>query len=283
MRNIIRRKSERFSSKIISLVIFAGNSLRMTKRIEDFTVRGIRFLNKDIFILDLTSNNYLPDLKPGQFVQAKVEGCSETFLRRPLSIHDVDYEKNSIKLLIQIAGKGTETLSKFQPGASLNLIYPLGNSFTLPVEKERILLVGGGCGVAPLLFLGKYLKSKDYSPEVLLGFRDNDRIIEYNEYLRIGPVYLTTENGSMGEKGFVTDHTVLKNIHFDRIYCCGPQQMMKAVASYCLKNNILCEVSLENLMACGIGACLCCVVDTIKGHLCTCIDGPVFNIKELKW
>jgi dihydroorotate dehydrogenase electron transfer subunit len=212
-----------------------------------------------------------------------VEGSPETFLRRPLSVHDVDYDKNTIKLLVQIAGKGTETLSKLRAGATLNLIYPLGNSFTLPGENERLLLVGGGCGVAPLLYLGKYLKSKGYIPEVLLGFRNNDRIIEYDEYLRMGPVHFTTEDGSKGEKGFVTDHPVLKNTNFDRIYCCGPQAMMKAVAHYCLKNNITCEVSLENLMACGIGACLCCVVDTMKGHLCTCIDGPVFNIKELKW
>ena len=255
----------------------------MAKRIEDLTVKGNRFLNKDVFVLDLAGNSYLPDLKPGQFVQAKVEGSPETFLRRPFSIHDVDYEKNTIKLLVQIAGKGTETLSKVKPGASLNLIYPLGNSFTLPGENDRILLVGGGCGVAPLLFLGKYLKSKGYNPAVLLGFRNSDRIIEYEEYLRMGPVHLTTEDGSKGEKGYASDHPVLKNNHFNRIYCCGPQPMMKAVARYCLKNNITCEVSLENLMACGIGACLCCVVDTTKGHLCTCIDGPVFNIKELKW
>jgi dihydroorotate dehydrogenase electron transfer subunit len=255
----------------------------MAKRIEDFVVKKNRPLNKDIFILELTGNSYLPELKPGQFVQAKVEGSPETFLRRPLSVHDVDYERNTIKLIVQVAGKGTETLSKLKTGEVLNLIYPLGNSFSLPVENERILLAGGGCGVAPLLFLGKYLKSKGYNPEILLGFRNSDRIIEYDEYLGVGPVHLITEDGSKGEKGYLTDHTILKNSHFDRICCCGPEAMMKAVASYCVKNNITCEISLENLMACGIGVCLCCVVDTVKGHLCTCIDGPVFNTKELKW
>jgi dihydroorotate dehydrogenase electron transfer subunit len=255
----------------------------MAKRIEDFTVKENRSLNKEIFVIELTGNSQLPELKPGQFVQARVDGSPETFLRRPLSVHDVDYERNTINLLVQIAGKGTEKLSKLSAGTILNLIYPLGNSFSIPGEKERILIVGGGCGVAPLLFLGKYLKSKGYNPEVLLGFRNSDRIIEYDEYRRLGAVYLTTEDGSKGVKGFVTDHPVLKNTHFNRIYCCGPQAMMKAVAYYSLRNNIACEVSLENLMACGIGACLCCVVNTVKGHLCTCIDGPVFNIKELKW
>ncbi len=158
----------------------------MAKRIEDLIIKENRSLSKDVFVLELTANNYLPELKPGQFVQAKVEGSPETFLRRPLSVHDVDYEKNTIKLLVQVAGKGTETLSKLKTGEVLNLIYPLGNSFTLPGENERILLAGGGCGVAPLLYLGKYLKSKGYKPEILLGFRNSDRIIEYDEYLQSG-------------------------------------------------------------------------------------------------
>jgi dihydroorotate dehydrogenase electron transfer subunit len=255
----------------------------MAKRIEDFIIKENQRLNKDFFVLELCGNNYLPELKPGQFVQVKVEGSPETFLRRPISIHDVDYERNVLKLLIQLAGKGTETLSKLKPAEILNIIYPLGNSFSLPLKNERILLVGGGCGIAPLLFLGKYLKSNGYVPEILLGFRNSDRIIEYDEYLNVGQVYLTTEDGSKGEKGFVTDHTVFKTGGFDRICCCGTDSMMKAIAGYCIKNDIICEVSLENLMACGIGVCLCCVVDTVMGNLCTCIDGPVFNIKELRW
>jgi dihydroorotate dehydrogenase electron transfer subunit len=108
-------------------------------------------------------------------------------------------------------------------------------------------------------------------------------MIEYEEYQTIGPVSLTTEDGSMGEKGFVTGHSILKNKKFERIYCCGPDRMMRAVAAYASENSISCEVSLENLMACGFGACLCCVVETVNGNLCTCVDGPVFNINKLKW
>lgn len=255
----------------------------MAKRIEDFTIKENRRLNNDFFVLELAANSLIPELKPGQFVQAKVEGSPDTFLRRPLSIHDVDYEKNTIKILVQVAGKGTERLSKLKEGDSLNIIYPLGNSFSLPAENANVLLIGGGCGVAPLLFLGKYLKSKDYTLGILLGFRNSNRIIEYNEYEKIGSVYLTTEDGSEGVKGFITDHPVLKERRFDHICCCGPESMMKAVAAYCLENKITCEVSLENLMACGFGVCLCCVVNTVDGNLCTCIDGPVFNIKALKW
>jgi len=255
----------------------------MTKRIEDFKVIENKRLNKDFFIIELEGNTKIPDLKPGQFIQVRVDGSPETFLRRPISVHDVDYIKNTLKILIQIAGKGTETLSKIESGDTLNIIYPLGNSFSLPSRGNKILLVGGGCGIAPLLFLGRYLKSNDFVPDILLGFRNKDRIIEFEEYLQIGNVFITTEDDSMGEKGYVTTHSIFATHEYDKIYCCGPDRMMKAIAAYCKKKEIVCEVSLENLMACGIGACLCCVVDTVKGNLCTCIDGPVFNVNDLKW
>ena len=255
----------------------------MVKRIEDLKVIGNKRLNNDFFILELSGDTKIPDFKPGQFAQVRVDGSSETFLRRPISIHDVDYEKNTFKLLIQIAGTGTKTLSRLENGDILNLIYPLGNSFSLPGKNEQVLIVGGGCGIAPLLFLGRYLKSNAIVPDILLGFRNSARIIEFEDYLESGNVFVTTEDGSMGEKGYVTSHSVFSTRQYNRIYCCGPDTMMKAVASYCRTRNIICEVSLENLMACGIGACLCCIVDTVNGNLCTCIDGPVFNIKDLKW
>lgn len=255
----------------------------MAKRVELFTVRDKHRLSSDLFILELTAPAKLPELKPGQFVQVKVEGSPDTFLRRPISIHDVEYESNTIKMLVQIAGSGTDRLSRLEKGEKLDIVYPLGNSFSIPEIEGSILLIGGGCGVAPLLFLGKYMKSLGLKPEVLLGFKDSERIIEYGEYESIGPVYITTEDGSKGEKGFVTGHSILTRKKFTSVYCCGPEPMMKAVANYCLKNDINCEVSLEHLMACGFGVCLCCVVDTVRGNLCSCTDGPVFNTKDLKW
>jgi len=264
-------------------IIFVVNTQWMAKRIEDLKVIENKRLTNDFFVLELSGNDKLPEMYPGQFAQVRVDRSPETFLRRPISIHDVDYERNAVKLLIQVAGKGTESLSKLTTGDPLNLIYPLGNSFSLPSGSEKILLVGGGCGIAPLLFLGKYLKSNGYIPDILLGFRNSERIIEYNEYLETGNVFLTTEDGSKGEKGFVTNHSVFSSGKYNRIYCCGPEIMMRAIAGHCKRNNIICEVSLENLMACGIGVCLCCIVDTVRGNLCTCIDGPVYNINELKW
>ncbi|MDY0098423.1 MAG: dihydroorotate dehydrogenase electron transfer subunit [Bacteroidales bacterium] len=255
----------------------------MSKRIEDFRIIDNKRLNSDLFVLELKCNSTLPEIKPGQFVQVRIDGSPETFLRRPISVHDVNIESDTIKLLIQIKGKGTERLSFLRSGDMLNLIYPLGNSFSMPEQGEKILITGGGCGVAPLLYLGKYLKSMNYKTDVLLGFKNADRIAEYDEYQILGDTYLTTEDGSEGVKGVVTDHPVLREKHYDRVYCCGPEPMMKAVAHYCHQNDILCEVSLEHLMACGFGVCLCCVVDTLKGNICTCTEGPVFNISDLQW
>ena len=256
---------------------------QMAKRIDDFKIIENKRITEDLFILVLAGDEEVAEFKPGQFVQVRVDDSSGTFLRRPISIHDVDYSLNTFKLLIQTAGPGTHKLAKLLPGDTLNLVYPLGNFFTDPSEGERVLLVGGGVGVAPLLFMGKHLLSVGCKPDWLLGFRNKERIIDLDEYWSIGTVYLTTEDGSEGEKGYVTSHPVLSERHYDRIYCCGPDPMMKAVGNYCRDNNINCELSLENLMACGFGICLCCIVSTVRGNICTCTEGPVFNITELKW
>jgi len=255
----------------------------MTKRIASLEVVENKALKKDFCIISLKSDQTLPELKPGQFVEARVDGSPGTFLRRPLSIHDAVFSNNILKLLIQTVGEGTGTLSRLKAGDHLNLIYPLGNSFTLPEKGKKVLMTGGGCGIAPLLFLGRYLSRHNIIPDILLGFRSRERILEYSDYEAIGKVYITTEDGSEGEKGFVTDHSILKRAQYDKIYCCGPELMMKAMARWSAQHGADCEVSLENLMGCGIGACLCCVVDTKRGHVCTCTDGPVFNTKELKW
>ena len=144
-------------------------------------------------------------------------------------------------------------------------------------------MIGGGVGIAPLLFWGAYLHKKGYQCNFLLGGRSKDNLLQLCEFEQFGKVYTTTEDGTKRKKGFVTQHSVLSTSNFDYIYSCGPTPMMKAVASYALKNSVFCEVSLENTMACGIGSCLCCVTDTTEGNLCVCTEGPVFNITKLKW
>lgn len=250
------------------------------KKIIDFTVRDNRPLNADNFLLVLHSTE-LPEIKAGQFVNVKVEGSTSTFLRRPISVHNVDAENGLLYLLVKIAGNGTAKLAELRAGDKLNIVLPLGNCFSQP-ESGRCLLVGGGVGIAPLLHLSKELRNKGIEVVVLIGTRSAKDIVLKEEFEKYATVYYTTEDGSFGEKGYPTQHSVLKE-HFDHIFCCGPLPMMKAVAQYAYTNNIDCEVSLENMMACGIGACLCCVNDTKEGHKCVCTDGPVFNINDLKW
>ncbi len=255
----------------------------MKKRIEDLTVIENRRLAESFFVIKVVAPEELPEINPGQFVQALVTGSPATFLRRPLSVHDVDRKGNSISLLVQIAGKGTERLSELTPGEKLNLIYPLGNSFTLPLKGEKVLLTGGGCGMAPLLYLGRKISESGIQPVFALGFRNSSRILSHEEFSDLGPVHISTEDGSEGYRGFVTGIPAFRDESWDRVYCCGPEPMMKAVAAECSRRGIFCEVSLENLMACGMGICLCCIVPTKSGNLCSCTDGPVFNINDLKW
>jgi dihydroorotate dehydrogenase electron transfer subunit len=166
------------------------------------------------------------------------------------------------------------------------LIYPLGNSFSLPEKSGKTgkcLLVGGGVGIAPLLYLGACLQERGYKPEFLLGAKTKNDLLQIAEYRKFGKVHITTEDGSAGEKGYVTSHSVLQSEHYDFIYTCGPKPMMVAVAGYARTKRIPCEASLENTMACGIGACLCCVEKTVHGNVCACTEGPVMNIDQLTW
>ncbi len=234
-----------------------------------------------LFVLE-PINGELPEMQPGQFVQVEVPNSKSTYLRRPISINYVDYANNQLWLLVRKAGEGTLSLMKLAENNIVNLMLPLGNGFTI-FPGETMLLIGGGVGVAPLLYLGKKAKEAGANVKFLLGARTENDLLELEKFEAVGDVFVSTENGGKGEKGFVTQHSVLNSGSFSRIACCGPMPMMKAVAKIAKDKSIECEVSLENVMACGLGACLCCVEDTVEGNVCVCKEGPVFNIKRLKW
>lgn len=254
----------------------------MTKQIADFEVVEKQDYGRSV-LLRLHSEQPLPDIRPGQFVQVRVDGSPSTYLRRPISIHGVDFAKNEIALLVQQVGEGTRHLAAAEKGDSINMVLPLGNDFTLPEKGERCLLVGGGIGIAPLYYFAKVLNEKGIRPTLLLGGKSETDLLRLAAYQQFGETFVTTEDGSIGEKGFVTQHSVWQKQNFDKIYVCGPKPMMKAVAKLAAEKDVWCEVSLENLMACGLGACLCCVEDTVDGHVCVCKEGPVFNTRRLKW
>lgn len=257
----------------------------MKKLLQYFIIVKKIKLNDEFFILKLQSEDNLPLIQPAQFVEIKVEDAKDTFLRRPFSIHDVNYEKNTITLLIKISGNASYELSEMQIGRMINVLFPIGTPYTISYNTSKLLLIGGGCGIAPLLYTAKYFSLFGIEITFLLGFRNKESIILKDKFAKYGNLFFSTDDGSYGEKGNVMQHSLLNSefFRYDKILACGPKPMLKAVSEWSINNNINCEVSLENMMACGIGACLCCVQNTTDGHKCVCTDGPVFNAKQIIW
>ncbi|MDD4109087.1 MAG: dihydroorotate dehydrogenase electron transfer subunit [Prolixibacteraceae bacterium] len=255
------------------------------KYVDDFTVIEKRSLNSTNYLIKLLSPGMLPEIKPGQFVNISVNNCSDVFLRRPFSVFEVDYSSNTISVIIKILGRGSRRLTQINRGDSLNIMYPLGKGFTFPRADEKILLTGGGSGVAPMLFLARESGLPVGNVDIIIGARTLREHINVDEYSEYGNIHFTTEDGSLGVSGLITEHPLIveKLSHYNKIYSCGPGPMMKAVAKKARQAGIFCEVSLENMMACGFGVCLCCIEPTVKGNLCVCTEGPVFNINDLKW
>ena len=257
----------------------------MKKFQTDMLVADNRMAGSSATLLILQFPGRLPEMVAGQFAELQVPSA-KVLLRRPISIHAVDRERNLVEFLIQIVGEGTASLAELRQGDKVNVILPLGNGFSYrSTHVSKPLLIGGGVGVAPLLFLGQEFVQHGIRPTFLFGGRSESLILRKEEFLKYGDLFMTTEDGSAGEKGFVTNHSLLLDCeNFDRIYACGPTPMLKAVALWAKEHETTCEVSLEHKMACGIGACLCCVEDTAdEGNVCVCKDGPVFNIDRLKW
>ena len=253
---------------------------RMKKRVGDFRIADVVQLAGGHALLRIDVGQM--EIRPGQFVQVQVPGGGSPMLRRPISVNDYDRERGLLDLLVQPKGTGTRKLAAMQPGESLNVVLPLGSGFTMPAAGERMLLIGGGVGVAPLLYFGRKIKAAGAEPVFLLGARTAEMLLRLEDFEAVGRVCITTEDGSRGERGFVTGHPVLGE-SFRRWAVCGPEPMMKAVARAARAKGVECEVSLENKMACGLGACLCCVEKTAYGNLCVCTAGPVFNIDFLLW
>jgi dihydroorotate dehydrogenase electron transfer subunit len=254
------------------------------KRLLDLTVTQNLRLGEHHGLLELTADETLPHMRPGQFVMLRIDKSPHTFLRRPLSIHFVDTSANTVRLLVRRAGEGTERLLGYAIGERINVLLPLGNGFTLPeTATERILLVGGGVGVAPLFFLADSLLKRGCRSDILTGARTTAELLLTDSFRRFGNLHIATDDGSCGHHGHVDTHPILRT-PFDRLYACGPKPMLVALAALIGRKIPFCEVSLENTMACGLGACLCCVEKLDDGHnACVCTEGPVFNLNQLPW
>ncbi|HOX54073.1 MAG: dihydroorotate dehydrogenase electron transfer subunit [Candidatus Omnitrophica bacterium] len=219
--------------------------------------------------------------KPGQFVNILAGDKFEPLLRRPFSIYNVNDSK--LEILYRVVGKATELFSKKKPGEKLNVLGPLGNGFDLKTKKAKILLVGGGIGIAPLVFLAEKLTGKEIL--ALIGAKNKKHILCVDELKDAGAqVKIATDDGGIGFKGSVTDllkQSVRPKDKIGVIFACGPKPMLKEVAYIAKKHKIEARLSLEEHMACGIGACFGCVVNTTRGYKRVCKEGPVFDAREV--
>lgn len=233
---------------------------------------------KDTFALTLEDDYITVKAEPGQFIYIAIPNL---ILRRPISIADVDRDKNQLTIIFKIVGKGTAQLSSLTPGRILDCLGPNGNGFPLDSNKgKRALLIGGGIGVPPLYYLGKQLKENGFEVTSIIGFQNKDYVFYEEEFSLLGEAIVVTDDGSYGKKGYVTD--VLPNrASFDTYFSCGPKGMLLSVTSNLKEKNGY--VSLEERMGCGVGACAACVIrtNTEAGYKKICHDGPVFPAKEV--
>ena len=223
--------------------------------------------------------------KAGQFVHILPKGYT---LRRPISICDIDSVKGTLRIVFEVRGEGTKELSEYQTGELIDMLAPLGNGFTIDCSADNVVLIGGGIGTPPMLPLAKQYGQK---ATVITGFRSANAVILQEDFKSTGAnTIVCTDDGSTGVHGVVTTplQEVLSSKKVDLICACGPTPMLKAIVKLAEEYNIPCQISLEERMGCGIGACLVCACKTKRengqehyAHVCK--DGPVFNAKEVIW
>lgn len=257
----------------------------MSKCLCDFRLEQSYALPSGNRIMQFIPEGECPECQPGQFVEIRIDHAPTALLRRPISV--CDYSKhNGLTLLIKPQGEATTMFTELPVGSVVNMLLPLGHGFSTDVQaNQKVLLTGGGVGVAPLVMLCEYLSSRGAIVDIALGGRSANDITGVPQlFPKASRIFVATDDGSAGTEGVVTALPIFNRLNvYDRVYCCGPTPMMKAVARIARKEDVWCEVSLENHMACGLGACLCCVenINDKEGNVCVCTEGPVFNINKL--
>lgn len=238
-------------------------------------------LTKDVFSMWIQTANISAEAVPGQFISLYTKDAGK-LLPRPISLCEVDKENGKIRIVYRVVGGGTEEFSKYVAGDSVEIMGPFGNGF--PLKNKKAFLIGGGIGIPPMLELAKQLTGEK---QMILGYRDACFLNE--EFEPYGKVYVATEDGSLGTKGNVLDAIKENKLEADVIFACGPTPMLRAIQAYALEKGIECYLSLEERMACGIGACLACVCKSkeVDHHTHVknkriCKDGPVFLAEEVE-
>ncbi len=239
-----------------------------------FTIESNQKLARDVYRMTL-SGDVSPIERPGQFVDLALPGL---YLRRPISVCDLDREAGLLTLIYKVVGRGTGEMAALLPGSRLAALVGLGNGFDPARSGDEPLLVGGGVGVPPLYWLAKTLLAQGKRVQVLLGFREAADVFYEDEFRALGAaVTLVTEDGSRGERGRVTD---VFPAGYSHLYACGPEPMLRAVWQRCESDG---QFSFEQRMGCGFGACLGCTCRTKTGEKHLCKEGPVLMKEEIQW
>lgn len=248
-------------------------------------VLSVQNITPEVFVLRLFCPDIARNAKPGQFVHVKCGDDREYILRRPFSIHRVTSD-SAFELLIRKVGKGTRYLSSVAPQSQLDMIGPLGNGFDIPQDVRKAVIVAGGLGVAPTMFLAHELTARQVRIYTVLGAQTRDELLYYMDFKRMGrDVHVATDDSTQGHGGFASELVprVIEDCSPDVIYACGPHPMLAAVAEFAREYSVSCQVSLEGYMACGIGACLSCACETSGGPARVCLEGPVFDASTVVW
>jgi dihydroorotate dehydrogenase electron transfer subunit len=258
---------------------------------KDGTLLSVERLGEKLFRLKIYSPDFSRKALPGNFCHLKVSEGYSPLLRRAFSFHQAEAERHSFDLLFKVVGPGTRLLSQKNPGDKIDLLAPLGNSFTLPGKGEKAVLIAGGMGIAPLYYLLHYLLKREFDPEEIVlfyGVKTKDELVLLEELSSPGiRLHLAAEDGKIGYKGMLTV-LLLQELREKRLeskkskfYACGPNPMLEKISGISKKFNLSCQISLENHMPCGMGACFGCVIKTVKGYKRVCKDGPVFDAREV--
>lgn len=254
-------------------------------KLEDARVLGNVRIAPDVYLMTLAAPFCQTMVRAGQFVELKVPGAQTDLLRLPFSVYGVIPGSEAIEIMYQVVGKGTRLMTQCTEGDTVSLIGPIGRGWRPPAELKRALLVSGGLGAAPLSLLAHELWERGVTVDAIMGAPTAERLVCQDRLAACGTVRVATDDGSEGLRGFCTELSApaIDASAYGYIATCGPQPMQAIVARQAHEANVRCEVSLERLMACGIGSCLSCVVETVSGSRRACVDGPVFDAEEVLW
>ena len=250
------------------------------------------FIAPGVCVMEIVAPQICAAARPGQFVHVRMAVGAVQLLRMPFCVYDCNPEIGSIEICYQVVGEGTQQLSTLSIGEKMDVLGPVGNGWAIPKDSKRAMIIAGGLGAAPLNMLARQLSANGVKVDVVLGGPTSERLVcrerlEKSALANGGKLFISTDDGTEGLHGFCTqisDELLGQPGHdYDCVFVCGPGPMERNACRVPVEQGLSCQVSFEKLMACGIGACLSCIVETTSGRKRCCVDGPVFNASEVIW